>query len=155
MALIIRNTQSIPCIPSFLRLVLRQGCPPPNILWIFRGALNRESNLKKNAVARRVGLWTNPSGDSFHSFFSTVIYGEQERKKPETGWKEEVWKINLSNAFCGFRHRSDGDFAPQNQPQFRKKGCFRYAKAMVIKMKNLFVLPKSGWMLHPATASVL
>ena len=28
-------------------------------------------------------------------------------------------------------------FAPQNQPQFRKKGSFRQAKAMVTKMKDL------------------
>ncbi len=37
--------------------------------------------------------------------------------------------------FCGFRHLNGGDFAPQNQPQFRKKGSFRNAKAMVIRMK--------------------
>ena len=38
--------------------------------------------------------------------------------------------------FCGFRHRSDGDFALQNQPQFHRKGSFRYAKAMVINMSE-------------------
>ena len=42
----------------------------------------------------------------------------------------------LSRSESGFRHRSDGDFAPQNQPQFRKKGSFRQVKAMVINMKN-------------------
>ena len=31
---------------------------------------------------------------------------------------------------------NSGDFASQNQPQFRKKGCFRWAKAMVINMDN-------------------
>ena len=38
--------------------------------------------------------------------------------------------------FCGFRHGRDGDFATQNQPQFHRKGSFRYAKAMVIKMEQ-------------------
>ncbi len=43
--------------------------------------------------------------------------------------------------FCGFRHRSGGDFAVQNQPQFHKKGSFRIAKAMVI---NMATVRKSG-----------
>ncbi len=33
--------------------------------------------------------------------------------------------------------RNGGDFAPQNQPQFRKKGSFRNAKAMVISMDEI------------------
>ncbi len=34
--------------------------------------------------------------------------------------------------FCGFRSPNGGDFAPQKQPKFRKKGSFRNAKAMII-----------------------
>ena len=43
--------------------------------------------------------------------------------------------MNLSIAFCGFRILNKCDFATQNHPQFRKKGSFRFTKAMVIKMK--------------------
>ena len=50
-------------------------------------------------------------------------------------WSSGSLKNHFSdNAFGGFRYRNDGDFATQNHPQFRKKGSFRKAKAMVIKM---------------------
>lgn len=40
--------------------------------------------------------------------------------------------------FCGFRHRNDGDFAPQNHPDSTRKEAFARAKAMVINMKITF-----------------
>ena len=44
--------------------------------------------------------------------------------------------------FCGFRHLSEVDFVPQNQPQFRKKGSFCIAKARFMIMSDLFGLEK-------------